>query len=764
MLTRASYRCAVAFAVCICCHVNLQAIAQEEVSASGRTEYIEEIIVTARRREERLQDVPLSATAISGQLMHELSIQDLFDIQFQAPNLQIAPFPAVGGDASISMRGQSQFEPVITLDPVVGIYVDEVYLGRATGALLNLVDLERVEVLMGPQGTLYGRNTTGGVINLISRKNTTGELGGMLGVTGGNYGRKNVTAAFSLPIVGDKLAARLSYRNANRDGFGTNTLLSEDLDDEDAQSLRLNLSWFPKDDLDVLFSFDSTRQREYSSLFSVNTIDPEVLDPACLTQTPPLFGCLVNFLITGGNWETALAGDPREIRSDVRSRHELDVDGAAATITARFNGFSVKSITAYRELSRRNINDIDGSEWAILHPDADAGQRQFSQEIRVSSDLVNSDLDWLVGVFYFDESGNDDTIVVSVPDLNPFSPSTILPEGENTSAAAFGHLTYDIGERSVLSAGARYTRERRQLSEQQFNAGGCTLEFINAPPCRTEVSKRFDGWSYTVSLDHRWSPETMVYVSTSRGFKSGGFNARASKEIEFQPFDPEIVSSVEVGLKSSQFDNRMQLDFAYFYDDYSDIQRARLIALSQTEIASTVSNAASAYVTGGELRMTAKPMADLIWDTSVGLTVASYKEFEDSDSMGNTIDKSNLKFPKTPRWNFSTRLNYTLPLSFSGYATAQVAYSWRDKSYSDVDNSPALVQDSFGLVDLRLNSYWTDWNLEIALVAKNVTDETYLTDGLDFSDQFGYTGVFLGPPRTYYAELIWRFGSERPSH
>lgn len=731
--------------------------ATEEHSSS---DVFEEIIVTARRREERLQDVPMSSTVFTEQRLRELSVQDLFDIQFQAPNLQIAPFPAVGADASISMRGQSQFEPVITLDPAVGIYLDGVYFGRATGALLNLVDLERVEVLMGPQGTLFGRNTTGGVISLISRKNTEGTFGGVVEATGGDFGSRHYSAAVSLPIVEDRLAARLTFDSARRDGFGRNTLLGEDLDDEDAQSWRLNVNWSPSDVLDVLFSVDSTRQREHSSLFRVNSIDPQVLDPACLGQTPPLFGCFVNFLITGDNWSTALEGDERDIRSDVSSRHDLDVSGASATVTAQFERFGLRSITAYRELDRRNINDIDGTEWPILHPDADAGQHQFSQEFQVSGESGNTDAEWLAGLFYFDESGNDDTTVVSVPALNPFSPSTILPKGKNRSLAVFGHLTYPIGHRTTLSAGARYTQERRELSEQQFNAAGCTLEFVNQPPCRTEVSKRFDDWSYTFSLDRRLSEATLIYASTSRGFKSGGFNARATKEIEFQPFDPEILSNIELGMKTTYFDSRVQANLAFFYDDYQDIQRARLVALSQTEIASTVSNAARAYVTGGELRISAKPVPELVWDASVGLTIAEYREFDDTDTMGNTVDKSGLEFPKTPRWNFSTRMNYELPIRFRGATTLQAAYAWRDKSYSDVDNSSAIAQGAFGLLDLRLSTYWVDWNLEFSLVAKNVTDEVYVTDGLDFSSQFGYTGVFLGPPRTYYGEFSWRFGTQ----
>jgi iron complex outermembrane receptor protein len=721
---------------------------------------IEEVIVVARRREEDLRDVPIASTVLSSQQIHNQSIRDLADIQLQTPNLQIAPFPAVGADANISMRGQSQFEPVITLDPAVGLYVDGVYMGRSTAALLNLVDLSRVEVLMGPQGTLYGRNTTGGVIHLISNKNRNGSLGGYLDLIGGDYSHRSYTGAIGFPIISDTLSARVSFRSADRDGFGRNNLLEQDLEDESSRSLRINLSWRPEENIEALISYDKTRQRERSSLFHLKSIDPEVLDPACLAEQPPSLGCAVNFVVTGGQWADALGGDERKQRSDVSSRHDLDVEGIAATFTADFEVFSLKSISAYRELRRRNVNDIDGTEWAILHPDASADQQQFSQEFHLYGRALDDRLDWLTGLYYFDEEGNDDTRVVSIPDLNPFSPSTIEPHGENTSYAVFGHVTYGLSDELNINLGLRYTWDQRQLRERQFNTGGCTLEFINRPPCHTRVSEDFGDWSYIAGLDYRWSEELMTYFSASRGFKSGGFNARASKEIEFEPVDPEKVDSVEVGLKSSSLDRRYQANLALYYSRYRDIQRAQLVALSPTEIASTVSNAAKATVWGGELQLTAFPAAGLQLGATLGLTEADYDEFDGIDSSGQTIDKSDLDFPRTPRWNYSARAQYTLPFDLlpeAGLITLYADYSWQSKIYNDVDNLD-ISQDSFGLLNLRLGLRWPQPDIEFALFVKNVTDEDYVTGGLDFSEQFGYVGVFLGAPRTYNAQLTWRFG------
>lgn len=726
--------------------------------ASNAPLVFEEITVTARKRAENVQDVPVVASVFSATDLQNQSVQDLADLQFQTPNLQIAPFPAVGADAGISMRGQSQFEPVITLDPAVGIYVDGVYLGRSTGALLNLVDLERVEILMGPQGTLYGRNTTGGLINLISNKNRDNDSEGFLRFTGGNEDRNSYAGAFGFPLIEDKLAARVSFLSENRDGFGRNSLLDEDLEDESAQVVRLNVNWFPSDHVEAAFSLDGTRQRERSSLFHLETLDPAIQDPGCLEAENPSLGCVVNFAITGGKWASALDDDPRRVRSDVSSQHDLDVYGVSATVTASFDRFALKSISGYRELQRRNINDIDGTEWAILHPDADADQQQLTQEIQLFGDSLDGRMDWLAGLFYFDEQGNDDTTVVSIPALNPTSPSTILPHGENSSYAAFGHVTYGLTDRINLTGGLRYTRERRELSQRQFNAVGCTLVFVNRPPCRTEVSERFDGLSYTAGLDYRWTEDTLAYFIASRGLKSGGFNARASKEAEFEPFDQEIVDNLELGLKSQWFDNRVRLNASYFYSDYQDIQRARLIALGATDIGTTVSNAASATVSGGELQLAALPLVGLLLRATVGVTIAKYDEFNDIDVMGNQIDKSNLSFPRTPRRSYSAQVRYSRAIGRYEFAV-QGDYSWQSMAFNDVDNSVNIAQDAFGLLNLRTSLYLPERGLEFALFVKNVTDEIYRTGGLDFSEQFGYSGTFLGPPRTYNAEITWRFGS-----
>ena len=720
---------------------------------------IEEIVVTARKREEPDRSVPVALTVLSDFDLSNQSMRDLADVPFHTPNLQIKPFPAVNADANLSMRGHSQFEPIITMDPPVALYLDDVYLGRSSASLLNLVDLERIEVLQGPQGTLFGRNTTGGVVHLFTKRYQGEGLSGYLDLITGNRNRRDASGAISLPLIKDKLGVRMSFRSASFDGHNRNILLGEGLDDENAQTFRMNLSSRLSDKWELHLSYDKTRQREHSALFRLDHIEPAVLQPSCMEKKYPEIGCLINVLITHGNWRDALELDDRTVRSDVSSRHDVDVWGSSATINGSVNGLVIKSVTAYRELSRRNINDIDGTQWEILHPDADARQRQFSQELQLSKAGLDGLVEWTAGAFYFDESGEDKTTVIGIPALNPWSPSVIMPKGANRSMAGYAHFIFRANPETNVNAGFRYTYEKRKLAVRQENAGGCTLAFVNWPPCTTKVSKSFGGWSYTLSVDHHLAANRMVFASLSRGFKSGGFNGRASEEAEFEPFDPEIVDSLDIGFKSSWLERGVRLDVAGFYSKYRDIQRTQLVALSPTEIGTTIANAAKATVFGAEVQADAQLTPRWAFRLTAGLMIADYRKFTGLNGAGIPVDKSDLEFPNTPRHNYSVLVRYSLPVAL-GASPAEISlqadYAWQSKTYNDVENTN-IDQPSYGLLNLRASMLLRPWDIEVALYSRNVINETYITGGLDFTNQFGYRGTFIGPARSINLQFTWNF-------
>ena len=726
---------------------------------AGDVSVVEEVVVSARKREEPSRSTPIAMTVLSEFDLDDQSVQDLADVSFHAPNVQIKPYPAVNADANISMRGQSQFEPVITMDPPVALYVDDVYLGRSTASLLNLIDLERVEVLMGPQGTLYGRNTTGGLVHLITKRYGGEGFGGYLELLGGNRGRRNLSGAVSLPLIDDDVGVRLAFRSTAFNGHNRNIFLDEKLDDEDVQMFRANLGARLTDTWNLQLSYDKTKQRERSTMFRLDYIEPTVLRPNCVLEPQPELGCLINVLITGDNWRTALEPGNREIRSDVSSRHDIDVWGTAATLKGTVAALGIRSITAYRALRRRNINDIDGTQWEILHPDADAEQRQFSKELRLSAESLNGIVKWSAGAFYFAEAGEDKTTVVGVPGLNPLSPSTIVPKGRNRSIAGYVHLIYALTPDTILDAGFRYTYEQRRLSTAQENGGGCTLRFVNRPPCRTKVSATFGGWSYRASVDHHFRDNRMAFASFSRGFKSGGFNARASDKAEFKPFDPETVDSFDLGIKSRWLNQKVRLNVSTFYARYRNIQRTQLIPLSDTEIGTTIANAAVANIHGAEVTAAAQLTARLSLRATAGLTIADYRDFTEFNEAGELIDKSDLMFPNTPRYAFSRLARYSFPIALGG-STAEFAvqadYSWQSRTFNDIENSD-IDQPAYGLLNFRASMHFYATDIEVAFFALNVTDETYVTGGLDLTDQFGYRGTFLGRARSTNLQVIWRF-------
>ena len=612
---------------------------------------------------------------------------------------------------------------------------------------------------MGPQGTLYGRNTTGGLVHLITKRYEGERLSGYFDVVGGDLGRRDLSGAVSLPFVDGRIGARLSFRKARYDGQNKNVYLDESLDDEDVEMVRVNLSAQLNSDWNLRLSYDKTRQREHSALFRLDYIKPAVLRPACIKETKPELGCLINTMITGSEWRSVLERGNRKIRSDVSSRHNVDVWGGAATLEGSIGKLGIKSITAYRTLSRRNINDIDGTRWTILHPDADASQRQVSNELQLFGVVPDSSLEWTVGTFYFDETGEDKTTVVGIPELNPLSPSIIIPKGKNLSVAGYVHFIYGLTSKTNFNAGSRVTYERRHLSTSQENARGCTLEFINRPPCETKVSKAFSGWSYTASVDHQSSDNSVYYMSFSRGFKSGGFNARASEKVEFEPFGPEIVESLDIGYKSTWLDQRVRLNLSAFYSEYRNIQRTQLVAISRSEIATRVANAARAKIVGGELQFSAQPKPRWSFRTTAGTTIAKYEDFAGMDEYGNLVDKSHLELPNTPRFSFSVLLRNVNPITI-GATNAEFAlqadYSWQDRVYNDIDNGD-IDQPAYGLLNLRASLYFKAKDIEVALFARNVTDEIYVTGGLDLTEQFGYRGTFLGPGRSTNLQITWKF-------
>ncbi|MBV1901994.1 MAG: TonB-dependent receptor, partial [Kordiimonadaceae bacterium] len=618
------------------------AIAQDGGAADASAENEEfgiiDTIVTTRKRAESMQKVPVSVTAMTSEDLKFYSIQDYGDLQYSVPNLSIHPQPDSTSSGKTTIRGMTT-ETLITFDPSVGVYLDGVYLARTQGNLTNLMDVERVEVLKGPQGTLYGRNTTGGAIKVITAKPTE-EFGGSVKLVGGSYDRKDLTAVVNMPLVEDLLMLRVAIQDTNRDGWAKTTFTptsnpldpanpfrGEDLNNDNSTSWRVSLRYVPDDATEVLFVYDQYKQRENAFLMKPKGFVP--FNPA--TGAGP--ASLIIGVFGGRDPSDFTGGSIYEGESDVDSRSDLDLLGFTGTITHDFEAMTLKFIGAYRETERDSTFDLDGTPFGLLNPSFPTTQNQFTAELNLSGTAASDKLEWLLGAYYFKEKGDDGSTTTALVPINPFNPN--ITEGshaENQSAAVFAHGTYALSENLSLTAGLRYTDERKELvSQNRIGNDVCVLDPVvldNPGVCEASFGKDFSFLSWTFGADYQLSDNVLSYAKISRANRSGGFNLRGRTALAFEPFNEETATAYEFGLKSDLWERRIRANMALFYTDYKDIQLSSLVPTPEGGVVTTVRNAASAEIYGGEFELTILPTANLQINAGVGITIDNYLDFE----------------------------------------------------------------------------------------------------------------------------------------
>ncbi|HET6629981.1 MAG TPA: TonB-dependent receptor [Woeseiaceae bacterium] len=728
------------------------ALAQQDGS---RQVALEEIIVTARRFEESLQEAPVSVTAFTAADLERRGYTNVSQIADVTPNMQFdatAPISGASNASSIFIRGIGQTDFLLTVDPGVGIYLDGVYISRSVGGVLGLLDLERVEVLRGPQGTLFGRNTIGGAINMTTRK-PDGEFAGYAELSVGRYDRLDARLSVNAPIVEDKLFARLSASSRNRDGYGRRLLTGESMGNENSDAARAAVRWLATDALEVDFAADYTRAREESPVTT-------------LVWERPLSGYgvgaitgLYNLLVapgTGVPYDSRfLTGDPYTSNATGPTGSELDVWGLAMTVDWDAGPFQVKSITAYRDMESVFGRDPDGSPLTIVHTDNVMAHEQFSQELHFTGTAANDRLDWLAGLYYFDESGFDDVTAdigagifeaIGVP-LSIAGPTYV----DNKSYAAFLNLGYAFTERLSGSAGIRYSRdEKRAVINQVFPDLGSVPVLAN--PVGEES---FDDVTPKVSLEYRWTDDVMTYASFARGFKSGGFTGRyVIPTAAPRPFDPEEVTTWELGFKSEFLDSRVRLNGAGFYSDYQDIQ-----VVIFNGVAPETRNAAKGRIRGGEIELTAVPVPDLLFTGGLGYLDAEYTGFDPLDSIGLVLPlELSDKFVNTPEWSLNAAVDYTIPLgNAAGDMSLRGDWSYRSAVANDAINTPELIQDGYSLVNARITYTAPGETWELSVFGTNLTDERYITSGVADVPSFGLVEATWARPREWGATVKYNF-------
>ncbi len=698
---------------------------------------IDEIVVTARKRAENLQDVPLAVSAFNKAMLEDRSVYNLQELGRYVPNLDFSSGQINGGgfNSQLTIRGSGQTDFLVTTDPGVGTYVDGVYFARTMGGVMDLLDIERIEVLRGPQGTLFGKNTIGGAVSITSSK-PTGEFGGRAEVTIGKWNRIDARGSLNFPVIEDKLAANIAVSMRKRDGYGVESDGSQ-TGNENIKAARLQLNWNASDNFNVLLAADITQQRQGHLPTSFLAFEPNAGLMGLYNAVGGITGLWTPYILD-------IPADPFFSPGAGDNVNNLDAFGVSSTMDWSADQFDVKSITAYRELSAIWGGDMDGDPTrAINQALNDNDQWQFSQEFQFSGDHMDDRFKWMVGAFYFRENAIDRNQVrfavplfaglealpgAIIPLGDPANPATpfaggagnpvnigfdieldVLNDVNIESIAGFSHASFDLTDRLNIFGGLRYTFESKSyfLSHRRINAN----VFAAGSPRTVE-----DSWS-TLSpkagVNFKATEDVMLYGSYSRGFKSGGFNGRPLLEAEVQSYAPEFVNSFEVGVKSVLLDNKLQLNMTGFNYNYNDIQ---LTAITQDAIGNlviTVTNAAKAKIKGLELEMQARPTPGLDLTAAVGYTDAGYTDI--GTATGITLDS---KLPKTPKWTATAGIQYSVPVSDHGSLTFQGDWSYKGKTYSDVQNFESAAQDGYSLFNARISYRIADDQWELALFGK----------------------------------------------
>ncbi|MGV8942113.1 MAG: TonB-dependent receptor [Lysobacter sp.] len=720
------------------------AFAQEQTAAdSSKTMQrsattLDSVTVTARKREETLQEVPVAVTAFTAETIDKLNIQDIGDLGAQVPNLTIYAARGSTSTATAYIRGIGQADPLWGVDPGVGIYLDDVYIARPQGALLDVFDVGRIEVLRGPQGTLYGKNTIGGAIKYIGRE-LPKTLSGNAQVTIGNYNQLDVKAAIGGPIGGtEALRARLSVASMNRDGFGRNLTTGQDVSDKEINAARLQIGAFASEEFDVQFALDF--MDDQSGVRGAKMLAPSRLAPAY----PPM--------------------DSRyDIRSAMRNVNDTEMKGGSATVNWRPNeDWAFKYVIAKRESDTETNIDFDLTPLKLIDVRAFYSDQQVSHEVQANFDNGGRSRG-VVGLYTFDgEAGgqvlNHFSNPLQAPSLtNPLYGDT---QGKviTQSFAAYANWTFDLTERMKLDLGARYTDEdKHAIALNRFYLEP-TYKTVWGTAANFDKTVNFKNTSPRVSLDYNVTPDIMVYGSASRGFKSGGYNIRANTTAvprSGEPFGDEQVDSYEIGSKMSLLDSRMFLNLAYFHNKYEDIQLSVFTTYTLPDGSKTFfgdfTNAGKGTVQGIEAEYQFLPTDNWLISGNLAWLDAKYDEFITAGV--NVADSQ--RFTNAPEFSGALNVEYRTDLANGGNLSARVGYSYQSEVWPTTDLSPVIRQGGYGLVSAgviwRIDDAWS-----LSLQGSNLADEEYRTTGYNIPSYGVLTG-FYGNPRQYALTARYEF-------
>jgi iron complex outermembrane recepter protein len=686
------------------------AVTAEDSAESGSGD----IIVTARKREEKAIDVPASLNVFGGEALRSSGVNSLADLQYQTPGLKIGN---AAGNPRISLRGVGN--NISSGSPSVAVHLDDIYIPRPRFALAETFDVGRIEVLKGPEGTLYGRNATGGAINIVSA-DPDDRLGGF-GYVG--YGSRNLVTAqagVSIPL-GDSGGVRLSGVYANDDGYTRNlNPVGGEIDNRDYKGVRLRGKFGLTENLEVAFTAQYVDDEGTIGFGSTN-------NPAS-----PVFASDPPAQRTG----------PRRINVDTVPIADAEGVLLSGTVRLRLGTVTLRSITGYFDYKTRDQYDIDGSGGFIAIGDANSRSKLFSQEFQISGGSEQG-LSWTGGVYYARERNRSTNIETDAdfPDPNPYIFTDLRQRLRTRSAAVFGEATLALGDQFSIIGGARYTEEKQ--------SGSSTLDGLFFPQTiRASGDIKSKAFTPKVVLEYRPYEGGRLYASATRGFKSGGVNLSTSATV----YRPEKIWAYEVGSKNEFMNGMGEFSLAGFYYDYTDLQ-LRTTLFTPDGIFVRITNAAKAEIYGVEAALVVRPARGLSFDANGAYLHSELKNFI---SPVTRTEIKGLPLPLAPKWSFTAGAQYQAELGSAGKLTARGEVNYQSSViFPQFTDLARERQSGYALVNANLRYDFPGERYYLALIGRNLTNKAYLTQRFFFA---GFADTeFYGTPRTVEIRAGARF-------
>ncbi|HXY97000.1 MAG TPA: TonB-dependent receptor [Steroidobacteraceae bacterium] len=719
-------------------------------AAAADTGQLQEIIVYARRRAEPIEETPLAVSVLSGEELRQASAVLLDDVGRDVPNVHMYASPQSVSALDVTMRGQTVNRSAIVFDPAVGLYVDGVYVANGQGAMMTLLDMDSVEVLRGSQGTLFGRDNTGGSILLLTHRPDLDQPAGELATSAGDYGEFMTRAIANLPVNGT-FGLRFAYQSNDRNGYGSSDSSGQhNLGNQNRYQARFGALWKPDAATDVYFTYERFEASEAGAILH------PLAGPAPGTLVAQLGQALAPFTMIPGIPTVSFPTDPYQTDGNFPASDQASTDSLQLSATHALDGGpTLKLILGYRRLGATTALDVDASTLPLADSTLINTSSQKSAELQLNDKALGGRLDWVAGLYFFRDDGSAPSVQAPASpqflgalgevaaltggalDLTPyFAPLPVYEQNSamNRSVAAYLHGEYQLTPDWFVAAGLRRTGDRRELEENDYviipgpvPTENCTITGAPPGPCPPiSESVGYDFWSWELSTHYRLTPELNVYARAGRSQRSGGWNAPVSS-LEDQPFRPEQLTDFELGLKADLFGGALLINADVFYGNYDDMQRL-LAELVDGTPATLVINAGRARISGAELETRWHISRALSLQGSFGYTDATYLSFLYQPVPGGPVaDLSGNDFYQTPRYQASLAALCDIPTA-AGDVTLRADYAWQDKIQFNVIND-FNFQPSYGTLNARVALASPSGSWELALFGDNLTDQHYAYTG-----------------------------------